>query len=122
MKHDSEWRKYHFTDETLLEAILSELEAGKLIWPAVNLWIQNMRKNPNWYLINMKDFNDVTFAREAEDLLLSLASNYLERQIQLIPLFGKDIKSFGKSFLTTKPYRLLALQQSACFNTFFSVV
>ena len=46
-----------YAAETLLDAILTDLETEKLAWPGENFmksedWIQNMKKSNNWYTLN----------------------------------------------------------------------
>ena len=121
-KYDLEWKHRHFTAETLLETILMNLENGYLVWPGSinkNEWIQKMRENPNWYLINKNDLLDRGFTIDKENLLLILASNYLKRKIQLIPIFKDGFKMFGKEF--SKPYRLMSCQDTGFNNFFLSV-
>ena len=101
-RYDLEWKSYCFTSETLLEAILFNLETGNIVWPNVSFinkkeWINNMRKHPYLYLLTNEGLWDPEFTLRVEDLLFNLSSNYLKRQIQLIPMFGKGIKVFGKN-------------------------
>ena len=125
--YDLEWKNYSFTAETLLEAILFNLETGNVVWPGVvsftnkEEWIKNMRKNPVWYLLTNEGLSNPEFIIDAEDLLFNLASNYLRRQIQLILMLGKGIKAYGKDFLNVKTYKLLSCQQASGHNFFISV-
>ena len=125
-RDDLEWKSYCFTAETLLEAILFNLETGNVVWPNVSFinkkeWINNMRKHPYWYLLTNEGLWDPQFTIGVEDLLFNLSSNYLKRQIQLIPMFEKDIKVFGKNFSNLNPYRLFSCQQVGPENFFVSV-
>ena len=125
-KYDLEWKYYDFTADTLLKAILTNLENGRLVWPGSinkNEWIQKTRENPNWYMFNKDGLQDLAFgAIDGEDLLLNLASNYLKRKIQLIPIFKKGFKMFGKEFSNSKPYRLMCCQDAGGYNLFLSVL
>ena len=123
-KYDLEWKYCHFTAKTLLERILTNLENGHLVWPgSINKieWIQKTRENHNWYLIDSngllaEGFKSIIYG---ENLLLILASNYLKRKIQLIPIFKDGFKMFGKEF--SKPYRLMSCQDTGFNNFFLSV-
>jgi hypothetical protein len=126
-KYDLEWKYCHFTDETLFESILTNLENGHLVWPGSiginkNEWIQKTRKNPYWYCINKNGNADQGLIIDGENLLLSLASNYLKRKIQLIPIFKEGFKMFGKEFSNSKPYRLMSCQDAGLYNFFLSVL
>ena len=124
-KYDLEWKHHHFTAETLLEIILINLENGHLVWPGSinkNEWIQKTRENPNWYLFNKNGLLDKGLVIDGEDLLLDLASNYLKRKIQLISIFKKGFKMFGKEFSNSKPYRLMSCQDADAYNFFLSVL
>lgn len=130
-RYDLEWKNYCFTAETLLEAILNNLETDKVIWPGVGnfvslknkgKWIKNMRENPKWYVFNNVGLIAPQFIIEAEDLLLNVASSYLQRQIQLIPMLGKGIKPFGKDFSNSNPYRFLSCQPAGAYSFFVNVV
>ena len=77
-RYDLEWKNHCFTAETLLEAILINLETDKVIWPGVSNfvslknkgeWIKNMRENPKWYVFNNVGLIAPQFIIEAEDLL-----------------------------------------------------
>ena len=123
-KYDPEWKYCNFTAETLLETILTNLENGHLVWPGSinkNEWIQKTRENPNWYLFNKNGLLDKGLVIDGEDLLLDLASNYLKRKIQLIPIFKKGFKMFGKEF-SSNPYRLMSCQDAGHYNFFLSVL
>ena len=123
-KYDLEWEYCHFTSYTLLKAILTHLENGHLVWPSsINKkeWIQKTRENPNWYLFNKNGLIDYGLVFDGENLLLSLASNYLKRKIQLIPIFNKSLKMFGKEF-SSNPYRLMSCQDAGHYNFFLSVL
>ena len=63
---------------------------------------------------------DTEFTIKAEDLLLTLASNFLKRNIQLIPYFGEEVKQFGERFSHAKSYCLLAYQYATIDNFFLS--
>ena len=63
---------------------------------------------------------DTNFTIKAEDLLLTLSSNFLKRNIQLIPYFGDEVKQFGKRFSHAKSYCLLAYQYATTDNFFLS--
>ena len=123
-KDDLEWKHYHFTAETLLEIILTNLENGHLFWRPgsinKNEWIQKTRQNPNWYLINKNGLIDSGAVFDGDNLLLSLASNYLKRKIQLIPIFEKGFKMFGNES-SSNPYRLMSCQDTGRYNFFLSV-
>ena len=124
-RHDLEWETHGFTAETLLDAILTDLETGKLAWPGKNFmnsedWIRNMKKRNNWYTLNNEGIQDTDFTIAAEDLLLNLASNFLKRNIQMIPYFGEEVKEFGKRFSNVKSYCLLAYQYATYDNFFLS--
>ena len=125
-KDDLEWKHYHFTAETLLEIILTNLENGHLFWRPgsinKNEWIQKTRENPNWYLINKNGLLDQGLIIDTENLLLILASNYLKRKIQLIPIFKGSFKMVGKEFSNSKPYRLMSSQDTGHYNFFLSVL
>ena len=126
-KYDLEWKQCNFTAETLLEMILMNLKNGHLVWPGSiginkNEWIQKMRENPIWYWINKDSLLDEGSTIDGEDLLLNLASNYLKRKIQLIPIFKEGFKMFGKEFSNSKPYRLMCCQDAGVFNSFLSVL
>ena len=124
-KYDSEWKHCHFTEETLLETILTNLENGHLVWPgSINKkeWIQKTREYPNWYLFDKNSLLDQGFIIDGENLLLILASNYLKRKIQLIPIFKGSFKMVGKEFSYSKPYRLLSCQDAGPYNYFLSVL
>ena len=124
-KYDLEWKHYHFTAGTLLETILTNLENGHLVWPGSinnNEWIQKTRENPNWYLFNKNGLLDKGLVIDGEDLLLNLASNCLKRKIQLIPIFKKGFKMFGKEFSNSKPYHLMCCQDAGAYNLFLSVL
>ena len=123
-KYDLEWKYYHFTAETLLESISMNLE-DHLVWPNSinkNEWIQKMRENHNWYLINKNGLIDPGLIINGENLLLHLASHYLKRKIQLIPIFKEVFKIFGKEFSNSEPYRLMSFQDAGPFNFFLSVL
>ena len=124
-RYDPEWIKYCFTDETLLEAILFNLEIGNIAWSNVSFitkkeWIKNTKENPIWYVFT-EDLTDPQFIMEAENLLINLASNYLKRQIQLIPIFAKGIKTFGNVFSNVNTYQLLSCQHASLYSFFISV-
>ena len=126
-RYDLEWKSYCFTSETLLEAILFNLETGNIVWPNVSFinkkeWINNMRKHPYLYLLTNEGLWDPEFTLRVEDLLFNLSSNYLKRQIQLIPMFGKGIKVFGKNLSNLNPYRLFSCQQVGPAGFFISVI
>ena len=124
-KYDLEWKYYNFTADTLLESILMNLENGHLVWPGSinkNEWIQKTRENPSWYLANKNGLLDQGLIIDGEDLLLNLVSNYLKRKIQLIPIFQKVFKMFGKEFSNSKPYRLMCCQDAGGHNFFLSVL
>ena len=119
-KYDIEWKHCHFTAGTLLETILMSLENGHIVWPGSinkNEWIQKTRENPGWYLVNKHGL-----ITDGEDLLLNLASNYLKRQIQLITIFKKGFKMFGKEFSNSKPYHLMCCQDAGPYSFFLSVL
>ena len=124
-KYDHVWKYRNFTSDTLLKAILTNLENGHLFWPGSinkNEWIQKTRENPNWYLINKNGLQDPGLLIDGENLLLNLASNYLKRKIQLITIFKKGFKMFGKEFSNSKPYRLMSCQDADAYNFFLSVL
>ena len=124
-KYDLEWKHYHCTAVTLLETILTNLENGHLVWPGSfnkKEWIQKTRENPNWYLLNENGLIDQSVIIDVEDLLLTLASKYLKRKIQLIPIFKKGFKMFGKEFSNSKPYHLMCCQDAGGYNLFLSIL
>ena len=101
------------------------LENGHLVWPGSinkNEWIQKTRENPNWYLFNKYGLIDPGLVTDGEDLILNLASNYLKRKIQLIPISKKGFKMFGKDFSNSNPYRLMSFQDESFYNFFISVL
>ena len=123
-KYDIEWEYCHFTSDTLLKAILMSLENGHLVWPDTinkNEWVQKTRENPNWYLISKNALLDQGLIIDGENLLLILASNYLKRNIRLIPIFKEGFKMFGKGFSNSKQYQLMACQNAGSHNFFLSV-
>ena len=125
-RYDLEWKNHCFNAETLLETILFNLETGNVVWPIVSFinkeeWIKIMRKNHSWHLLTNEGLCDPQFTTGVEDLLFNLASNYLKRQIQLIPMFKKGIKVFGKNFSNLNPYRLFFCQQVGPESFFISV-
>ena len=126
-RYDLNWKNCCFTAETLLEAILINLVTGKVVWPGVGSfkskddWIKNMRENPYWYVLNNVGEIDHRVINEADDLLFNLASNYLQRQIQLIPMLGKGFKKFGNNFSSVNTYRLLYCHLAGFENFFISV-
>ena len=123
-KYDREWKHHNFTAETLLEKILMNLENGHLVWPDTinkNEWVQKTRENPNWYLISKNALLDQGLIIDGENLLLILASNYLKRNIRLIPIFKEGFKMFGKGFSNSKQYQLMACQNAGSHNFFLSV-
>ena len=123
-KYDLEWKHCHFTPESFLKAILMNLENGHLVWPGSiginnwpgsiginkNEWIKKTKENPTWYLFNKDGLQDQGLTFVGESLLLLLASNYLKRKIQLIPIFKKGFKMVGAEFSSSKPYRLMSFQ------------
>ena len=126
-KYDLEWKDCHFTAENLLETILKNLENGHLVWPGSiginrNEWIQIIRENPNWYFFDNNNLIDSCVGIDGEDLLLNLASNYLKRKIQLIPIFKGSFKMFGKEFSNSNPYHLMSCQDAGPQNFFLSVL
>ena len=120
MHRKGNWQNAPLCAGTLLETILMSLENGHIVWPRSinkNGWIQKTRENPGWYLVNKHGLTT-----DGEDLLLNLASKYLKRQIQLITIFKKGFKMFGKEFSNSKPYNLMCCQDAGAYSFFLSVL
>ena len=127
MKDDQELSN-KFPDHTaLLDAIITALETGRIIWQNTfnfNLmsseeWIQKMKTDSEFYFHHAGNFTEM---REYEYLLLDLASQCLKRKIQLIPfLEQEDGLTFKptKTFLINKPTLSILSCQNLMHENFF---
>ena len=106
MKDDQELSN-KFPDHTaLLDAIITALATGRIIWQNTfnfNLmsseeWIQKMKTDSEFYFHHAGNFTEM---REYEYLLLDLASQCLKRKIQLIPFLEQED---GLTFKPTKTF------------------
>ena len=114
--------------ESLVKAITEDLESGKIFWPndfdliSMEQWVQRMRNNPKFYSYLVISLE----MQKYEALLLDLAAQCLERQINLIPLLPQDnVFKFAPNNDTSQEneldFNLLSCQRLDVRNFFFSI-
>ena len=104
MKPDQELSEKFSNQTALLDNIIAALETERIHWPSAFIlmtseqWIQKMRTDPRFYYYHAKISSEM---QEYEDLLLDLAAQCLEREIQVIPFLQQDEKHFPTIFPRT---------------------
>ena len=125
---DLELRKRNSCQFTLLKGIIDSLKEGNIFWPShftlmlSEKWIQMMRTDSNFYWHHAGSSSEM---KKYEDLLLNLAAQYLERQINLIPFLEEnEISTFrhgNKTLNTTNQLQFNILSCQTLWNDNFFV-
>ena len=95
IKQDAELSEKYYDQATLLRDIIEGLKGNKISWPndftlmSSEEWIRKMRINSIFYLFHAASTSDL---QKYENLLLNLAAECLEGDINLIPILEKDQK------------------------------
>jgi hypothetical protein len=123
---DPSWPPGHLTGLQVRVLIIEALNDNSLEWPmnfghlTKNQWINYMKQDPNFYLVQTYD---PSVFQVHEKLLLYLASKLLKRKIYLISLFPEDKdETFEPPMPTSsRPYYLLGCNKASGNNFYVSI-